>query len=384
MVFTIWRERRLRKQAHRIALCLVLGLLFIRTIRDQLDAIARESPVDFSPLHERADTYLQQPEKAVRHFNGSHIDERYHLQRTLKAGGQGSVYLYHDAFSAPTKLVIVKTISAVARNKLPPQLLHTFGNFTSTWPSEIDASLSVTAASQEEAPPYVPVHDYFILEDSSPSAKDWTWALVTPFISAGTIHDLAKELRSIGRTEHIDKTYRSTFYKLLIDLQELHRRQFCHDDIKPKNIFVESSTRWLLGDLGNTRQVDHAWHGTRLWKRRNQWSDCQLNDIRRALKSYLFFLRDASHDREQFDTDFLDGSTDWARMYWSFVQSPSAWSATFAVEGAPVNETWSEGSSRTDGPPRWYTNSVDSSLRAVAVKQELLCTSLWWKLWFTP
>lgn len=381
MVPTFWPDRRLRRRAHRAAISLILGLLLIRTVRDHHDAITRESPVDFSLLHERSQQALSQPEKPVRYSNGSHIDDRYEYERTLQAGQQGSVFLYKDTLSAPPKLVIVKTISAKARNQLPPQLLATFGNITSTWPSEIDATLFVPTTSHQSVNPYVPVHDYFVLQTGAGDSQDWSWALVTPYISGGTLDDLAQELRSIGRTAQIDEDYRSTFYNLLCDLQDLHSQGFCHDDVKPRNIFIDTPKSWLLGDLGNTRETNHPWHNTNLWRRNNRWSNCSLEDTRRALKSYLTFLREASHDRKQFDLDFLDSRTEWAQMYWSFVWSPSAWSSAFARDPKWHAEDYDEDT--VSARASWYSTIGSTSLKAVAVQQELACMRIWWRLWLT-
>lgn len=385
IIAAAWPHRQFRRQAQIIALVLLLGILAVRTLRDQLDAVTRESPVDFSSLHERHKRSPRSPEKAVRRLNGSYIDDRYVFKSTLKAGGQGSVYLYEDALSIPPKLVIVKTISAVARNELPLRLLPAFQNTTTKWPSEVDASLSVAASTVDGDSPFVPVHDYFILEDCNCAVEcEWAWALVTPFITGGTLTDLAKDIRGSDSTELVHETYRPTFTRLLDDLHSLHNRGFCHDDVKPQNIFIESPQRWLLGDLGNTREITHPWHGTHLWQRRNQWSDCQLNDIRRALKSYIFFLRQASIDREQFDWDFLNANNDWSKMYWSFMQDPTIHSPSLTYDRSHSNKNSDVGLPIDGSSRRWYTTCLDKSLRAIAVKQELLCTSLWWKLWLTP
>ena len=47
-----------------------------------------------------------------------------------------------------------------------------------------------------------------------------------------------------------------------------------------------------------------------------------LNDLRRLLKVYLFFLRSTAADTREFDARFLEGREPWSRLYWTFVCRP--------------------------------------------------------------
>jgi serine/threonine protein kinase len=167
------------------------------------------------------------------------------------------------------------------------------------------------------------------------------------------------------------------FSHLLQDLHTLHKRGYCHDDVKPQNIFIESPEHWLLGDLGNARNVEHGWHSTNLWRRRNQWSDCQLNDIRRALKSYMFFLRDACDDADAFDYVFLHAETEWARLYWTFVDQPKSQYQDTMSDQPKSSAVLSGKQERFSGT--WMGDFT----RRLIVDKELTCTQIWYKVWFT-
>ncbi|EME88604.1 uncharacterized protein MYCFIDRAFT_209856 [Pseudocercospora fijiensis CIRAD86] len=123
---------------------------------------------------------------------------------------------------------------------------------------------------------------------------------------------------------------------------------------------MKDSLDWLLGDLGNLRHVGHQWHTTRSWLRQNQWADCRLNDIRRALKSYLWFLRTASADTSTFDRAFWSRSEGWAERYWDFVNSASGFSA---------------------GPNQKSAFGSDHVSLAADTARELVCTGVPRRLW---
>ena len=354
-----------------ILVCLILGLA--RTTLYRHDVAIRESPVDFSSLSDGTKRSLPLPERAIRQSNGSHIDERYRLLKPLKAGGQGSVSLYADTSTNTT--VVVKTISAVGRNRVPAKLRPLFKDITNTWPSELDATLSIpTTLGNESA--FVAAHDYFIYREDGAEPDQWSWALVTPFISGGTLVKFAHQLHESPKTaDQFDLDYRPTLDRLLDDLHALHEVGYCHDDVKPQNLFIEGRKLWLLGDLGNTRDYGHPWHNTHQWHRRNQWSDCRLNDVRRALKSYLFLLRTACDDPTQFDRDFLAGVKPWSRMYWQFVHKPIYSSDDGSIAGQ-AHLSFDFG-----GVPSGHGTYLGNALRKILVDWELRPTALWWKLY---
>lgn len=370
---------KFRRLVTRAAFLILLGLVFTRIIRDRRDLSTQEFPVDFSALNRRSLTLP--PAEPVRWFNGTHFGDRYRILRHLKGGNQGTVYLCADTQSDGKGEVVVKTISEHARNALPDYLRPAFANYTDHWPSEIDASLSLGPQSTTTESGYVPVLDYFITHNigGTPKHPRWAWTLVTPFITGGTLVEFAHRLRRTGQTvEQLDQSYRGPFNHLLRDLHALHEQGYCHDDVKPQNIFIESPEHWLLGDLGNARNLEHGWHSTHLWHRRNQWSDCHLNDLRRALKSYLFFLREACDDADAFDYEFLHANNEWAGLYWDFVNHPQPQYQDALARRPITNATLSSG--KQEG---YRGTWVGEFTRRLLVDQELTCTSLWYKVWFT-
>ncbi|CAL8578748.1 hypothetical protein XPA_004521 [Xanthoria parietina] len=117
---------------------------------------------------------------------------------------------------------------------------------------------------------------------------------------------------------------RPALHRLLGSLARLHRMGVCHNDVKPDNIYVEDELYWLLGDLGNVREIHHPYYSTPQWHREGQWVDCQANDVRRALISYLTLIRRASADTEAFDQQFLCSSSPLAQLYWDFMAEPTS------------------------------------------------------------
>lgn len=225
--------------------------------------------------------------------------------KTLGTGWEGKTYKYHHS--------VIKTFTpgrSPFRNCLP-------GRQNEAWPTEIPASLAFGGSStnNETIPGFLPVQMYFMDAGDISSPE---WYLVTPLVQ-GNIVDLARTLHSQHPTKHfrdVDNVHRPAFNRLLRTLEFMHTRGYCHDDIKPSNIFIRDSTDWLLGDLGNVRHVSHAYHSSRLWRDNRQLPDCRANDVLRALKSYLQFVRAASHDSELFDTSFFEGREPLSRLFW--------------------------------------------------------------------
>ena len=162
--------------------------------------------------------------------------------------------------------------------------------------------------------------DYFILQRNT---DEWNWAMVTPYIEGGTLLTLAEATKVHERTQRkLDKIFRPAFNSLLEKLSELHKAGYCHDDIKPDNVFIANTTHWILGDLGNVRHYDHPWHTTGRWQRENQWPDCKRNDVRRVLKTFMVFLREAGADKTEFEHSFYARDQAWSRLYWDYMDTP--------------------------------------------------------------
>jgi serine/threonine protein kinase len=239
--------------------------------------------------------------------------------RYLGQGKEGKAAVYIDTFQGES--VVIKTYFGHGKIALPRELRDVLGHHTSRWPNEIEASLLLGDSRADNHGAFVPVLDFFLLHTQDQS---WHWALVTPLIKEGTLLSLASRIRAKGGNsiQKLDEEFRPVLHRTLDALGSLHGRGYCHDDIKADNLFVLNPQHWLLGDLGQVRQFAHPWHETKTWSERNQWSDCRLNDVRRLLKSYLVFLREASADPQAFDLAFSQGSESWGRLYWSWMDKP--------------------------------------------------------------
>lgn len=296
-----------------IILCALAG--FVQGRSNFLDQVKKSYPTDFSRLH-AINNSLWSPFHPVRHSNGTHIDDIYTYIGPLGKGQEGSIALYKDDKGVS---VAVKTFSLAARNEIPLDLVGDFVEFTTTWPSEIEASLLLSSLGNSS---FVPVLDYFILAE----ADGWSWALVSPLMLGGTLLGRAQQEHaaiSPGISDELDSKYRRSLKCLLLALEDLHLSGLCHDDIKPDNVFIGNDPfHWMLGDLGNVREVKHPWHTTASWTRQNQLADCKTNDVKRALKTYLSFIRAATVDKDEFDQQFWMRESAWSRMYWEYSRYP--------------------------------------------------------------
>ena len=189
----------------------------------------------------------------MRHLNGTYIDERCVYMRHLGKGMEGSAALYVDVVTG--EVVVVKTYTGLIRNGIPAHLAGDFAGLSLQWPVEIEAGLLIGSWMNGNESSFVPVRDYFIPKSGSLKPH---WAMATPFIEAGTLMDLATATNVHERTpQKLDKVFRHVFNTILENLRPLHAVGYCHDDIKPDNIFIASTAHWLLGDLGNVRHFDH-------------------------------------------------------------------------------------------------------------------------------
>jgi serine/threonine protein kinase len=257
--------------------------------------------------------------------------------RYLGQGKEGKAAVYVDTESG--KSVVVKTYFGHGSNILPLELVDVLGDYTLQWPNEIEAGLLIGNTKAGEQQYFVPVVDLFVLQAQD---RSWHWALVTPFIEGGTLLDLASHIRSTRRSTamELDQEFRPVLHGALEALVQLHGKGYCHNDIKTDNLFVLGNNHWLLGDLGQVRQSSHPWHGTKTWRERNQWSDCHLNDVRRLLKSYMTFLREAGADWQAFDQAFSHGEEAWSRLYWSWMALPTPANGTIVLSHQVGPEMW--------------------------------------------
>lgn len=364
-----------KKLLKRAVFLLVVILILSRWIREVHDERVKWSPIDFSSLRSRADLTSWSPDVPIRYSNGTHIDDRYRKVHSLTDGKEGHVNLYVDMIGGGNVSVVVKTISTPSRNDIPSALLSMFGSIASSWPSEIEATLALGARTIKGHSYVVPVYDYFILEDTTSSPSRCSWALVTELVSGGTLLDLAGDLSQTSQTaEQIDAVYHGSLDKLLSSLNSLHEDGYCHDDVKPANIFVSSPRNWLLGDLGNLRDVKHAYHQVGDWSRRNQLADCRANDLERAMKSYMNFLRAASRNQAEFDWMFLSGKESWSKLYWCSKQDRRCLARTDALSeqsmpGKDISES-----------PKYVGSYIGDQIRRSRVELELQWNLPWWRV----
>jgi serine/threonine protein kinase len=101
--------------------------------------------------------------------------------------------------------------------------------YTTRWPTEIPASL---IAGTEQG--FLPVKDILFARYSP--GQEAQWHLVTPFMKGGTLQTHAKSVsqsRSDGEVSirTLDIRFRPRFEELLTELQLLHSRGLCHNDV---------------------------------------------------------------------------------------------------------------------------------------------------------
>ena len=393
---------------------------------------------------------------------------RYRYVRHLGQGREGVVRLYKDIVTGGD--VVIKSWFRQGRNPLPDSLLPLFAGKDNNishvmsktgreiglrnWPTEVEATLifsglnssiprwPATNASSAvgdglivgrpfgESYGILPAIDYFVglrTEDSlalTSTGREAAlrkheqqyrlpWYLVTPVVGK-SLDDFVRTLPDKGDLiSDVDNEYRPGLDGLLVALDRLHSKGYCHDDVKLDNIFTGSgrNEQFILGDLGNVRQTDHPYHQTVDFTGRNHWKDCRADDVRRLLMSYLQFLREASMRNDGsgstvFDFDFqYTRKAPWTRLYWAFLSDqggPIRVADVLAYsenEAAPIDASTQNDSSRTERfdeagdkarhrANRWkppLSSYQRESLR-VKVDEELTCTTLRWQwavwLWF--
>lgn len=258
------------------------------------------------------------PENEDPQLTANLLDNREHW-KLLGNGWEGRVYVYKDS--------VIKTFNTVRspfRNCAPASYP------TDRWPTEIPATLyfggsTSTAANGTDdtgnAKPryngFLPVKAHFIASNSPGSPEEWH--LVTPLAEGGNLLTLAQKLSTdpiITSYRTIDARYRPAFNRFLSTLATIHNAGYCHDDVKPTNIFIQSPSDWLLADLGNVREVAHPYHTSRLWRDSKQVADCRSNDVVRALQSYLKFLQISMSNQDAFNTALFQGEEPISKLFW--------------------------------------------------------------------
>ncbi|EUC49051.1 hypothetical protein COCMIDRAFT_33523 [Bipolaris oryzae ATCC 44560] len=326
------RVRTLYRVRHRLVI-----IFFILTLLHQqhLYLVSREAlrakyvPTKFN-LREKGvatdfnlhihDRYTRSwgPENEDPQLIANLLDNREHW-KLMGNGWEGRVYVYKDSV-----IKTFDTIRSPPRNCAPPSYP------TDRWPAEIPATLyfggstSTAANGTEETgngkPRYngfLPVKAHFIASNSPGSPEEWH--LVTPLAEGGDLLTLAQKLSTdpnITSYRTIDARYRPAFNRFLSILAGVHNAGYCHDDVKPGNIFIQGPSDWLLADLGNVREVTHPYHTSRIWRDSKQVPDCRSNDVVRALKSYLKFLQKSMPSQDDFNAALLQGEEPIGRLFW--------------------------------------------------------------------
>jgi hypothetical protein len=351
-----WSSRFSRQTANRLVLVILILAVFYQQhlyliYRDAL--ITKYSPTDFGIKINEAypqplrldDEDLQLQDDLIANRAG---------WRKLGEGVEGKTFMY--------KGTVIKTFAperSPFRNCAP-------GALGEKWPTEIPATLRF--GGFHETPKhtnltfdgFLPVMAYFMASASSSAPA--AWHLVTPLLESGSLPTLAKKQYTLRKSYHeVDTYYRPAFNRLLHSLESLHGAGFCHDDVKPGNIFVEDDSHFILGDLGNLRQIAHPYHSSLLWKKNNQLTDCRANDTFRALKSYLAFIRDAASDTHQFNADFFEAGEALSRLFW--------WADTYKTN---VTAEKLRARSFIDSPRQPPTISTDQNLPPSTLYSSLL------------
>jgi serine/threonine protein kinase len=331
---------------------------------------AKYAATHFNTVPDYRPSQSRQAQNPVKEFRDTLVAGRQDW-RVLGSGWEGTIYTYGQS--------VIKTFNT-ARSPLR-NCVDRESNVR--WPSEIPASLhfgspkTSTLANHRNYTPlaFLPVQAYFQVAPSSFSPPEWH--LVTPFLPGGNLEALSKRIRSTQNAtsfRELDLRYRSSFNRLLESLDSMHREGYCHDDVKPNNIFIDDGTvlgqqdacnttaregeaiisphnctmNWILGDLGNVRHVGHPYHTSRIWRENHQLHDCRANDAVRALKTYLQFLRAAAADAEVFDAEFFEQREPLSVLFWSITTKSLTMSASqlrfLSLSEAPSSSTLSKAS----------------------------------------
>ena len=274
---------------------------------------AKYSPTEFNTNVDYLQTLESRPDDETLRFQDDLLANRADW-RALDKGWEGTTFLYGDS--------VIKTYTPGQS----PFRNCAWGMVSEQWPTEIPASVLCGGFSQNhDLEPsihnatlglegFLPVKAYF-------KASSWSnadeWHLVTPFVAEGSLKKFAKKISEEQRDYRpIDTQYRPVFNRLLHNLGKLHDAGYCHDDIKPENIFVRDESNWILGDLGQLRHISHPYHTSLTWRENKQLDDCRANDVVRLLKSYICFIQASANDKSVMNAELFDPSAPLSRLLW--------------------------------------------------------------------
>ncbi|KAF1935894.1 hypothetical protein EJ02DRAFT_516153 [Clathrospora elynae] len=313
-------SRTLHQFRYRVAIVLFIFALFHQQhlyLVSRQSLTAKYAPTNFNFHTEELDLGSSRSNKEDLQFQDELIANRP-AWKVLSVGWEGKVFTYNDW--------VIKTFTpgwSPFRNcihgaiaKWPteiPASLHFGGRVSNVDVSERNSSHHTTVMYNG----FVPVKAYF-MTSASPSVPE-QWHLVTPLLGGGNLHTLAKQLSRSAEAKsfrEVDARYRPAFNRLLDTMEALHVAGYCHDDIKPANIFAQDELHWVLGDLGNLRHVLHPYHSSGLWKDNEQLEDCRSNDVIRVLRSYLKFVQSSASDADRFNIAFMEGQGPGSRLFW--------------------------------------------------------------------
>jgi hypothetical protein len=332
---------RLSRPSYSLRYRIIVAIFILVLVQQQRlffiyrDALAAKySPTIFDAKFGRVESRLPSVDKNSN-LRTELLENRGSWQE-LGSGWEGSTFTYND--------VVIKTFTP----RRSPFRNCALCEPHSKWPTEIPASLYfgnlmasgiTNTSSGETTSAFLPVMAHFLAATEPGSAPEWH--LVTPFLPEGNLRKLSKKIhgtQNARSSRALDAEYRPAFNRLLRTLDGMHRSGFCHDDIKPDNIFIRDEAHWVLGDLGNVRHVSNRYHSSRIWSNNKQLPDCRANDALRALKSYMKFLRSASNDRSSFDAEFFERRVPFSKLFWSTISDPLTMTAEDLHARSSANE----------------------------------------------
>jgi len=374
-----------RRQCHiRILFLILLSVLLVRgllgTLQKRSDKATKVIPPDFDALGLSAEFVLERIGHPIPLVSADDFrNGPYQFERGLGAGKEGSVDLYTNRISGEN--VVLKRYGdspEVSWAPVPSFINQTDDVIPRQWPAEITSGLVVEAICNTEPvrDKFVPLREFFF-GTLDGRQKSRAWHLVMPMMSKGSVGKLAGDLRLERSSDvrDLDLQFRPAYEGILAVLARLHAKDICHDDIHKGNILVHDDiTQWSLGDYGQVRGVAHPYHRTQFWTEGRQWTKCKLNDVRRSLKLYMEFLRNACDNPEQFDAEFFAGRTPWSRLYWEYFQSPTSAQFLIDLSRSHTPESVPVVPGPSGAPPglvplRAFTNF--SNVRRIAIDLEL-------------